>query len=223
MHIGWYIGLSISFILFFVSHFVLSRANYKKRFGTNYDFRNHFPYEFNFEAPFSLNILGNVALIMACTISVGFFSLTASEITANGFIIFALISGAIYSIMIGVMNFIPLKTLKAHLFLSIILYASAFATPCAIGLGAFNVYQGSKSPFPLVVMILSLVIGLFHFVLIMNPTLSLNIKMQVATDEKGNEIYVRPKLIMMAFTVWMLMFDMVLVQVMLILFMLTIL
>jgi hypothetical protein len=47
--------------------------------------------------------------------------------------------------------------------------------------------------------------------------------MQVATDEKGNEIYVRPKLIMMAFTEWMLIFDMVLVQVMLILFMLTIL
>ena len=222
MHIGWYIGLSISSILFFVSYFLLSRANYKKRFGTDYDFRNHFPYELNFEAPFSLNLLGNIALVMGCALSTGLFALTLSEIRNNGFIIYALISGALYSIFIAVINFIPLKTIKIHLLFAIFLFASAFATPCAIGLGAFNYYQGSKDVFSLVVMIISLTIGLFHFVLIMNPKLSLNIKMQVATDEKGNQIYIRPKFIMMAFTEWMLIFSVALSQIMLILFMIAI-
>ena len=222
MHIGWFIGLSASSIIFFVSFFILSRANYKRRFGTTYDFRNHFPYELNYEAPFSINLLGNIALVMACSFSVGFFALTSAEIRNNGFIIYSLISGVLYSIFIGAINFIPLKTIRLHLIFSILLFAAAFATPCAIGLGAFNVYQGTKEPFPLVVMIISLVIGLFHFVLIMNPKLTFNIKMQVATDEKGNTTYIRPKFILMSFTEWILMFDMALTQLMLILYMIVI-
>lgn len=220
MNIGWFIGLASAFIIFFIAYFIFSRQNYKRRFGTDYDLRNHFPYEFNFEAPFSLNILGNVFLILACAVSIGFFALTSAEIKNNGFIIYSLITGVLYSIAIGVVNFIPLKTIKTHLLFSVILYGVAFATPCAIGLGAFNVYQGSKSVFALVTFIISMVVGLFHFVLIMNPKVSLNIKMQAAIDEKGNEIYIRPKYIMMAFTEWLLSFEMITSQILLILFML---
>ena len=219
MGIGWFIGLSVSSIILFVSYFILSKANYKKRFDSNFDLRNHFPYEFNYEAPFSLNILGNVALILSVSFSVGFFALTAGSLKNNGFIIFSLISGVLYSLFIGVMNFIPLKTMKLHMIFSILLYVCSFVTPSAIGLGVFSIYKETKEVFPLIVFIASIVVTLFNFILIMNPRLTMNIKMQVATDEKGNEIYIRPKYIMMAFTEWILSFDMALSQILLILFM----
>ena len=59
-------------------------------------------------------------------------------------------------------------------------------------------------------MSLAALVALFVFGLIMNPKLSLNIKMNVATDEKGNEYYVRPKYIMIAFTEWMLVIGLIL-------------
>ena len=85
MPIGWYIGISSGSILFLVAFFLLSCANYKKRFNTRYDLRNHFPYEFNFESHFSLNLLGNLALIMGIACSIGLFALTASEFNKNGY------------------------------------------------------------------------------------------------------------------------------------------
>ena len=56
----------------------------------------------------------------------------------------------------------------------------------------------------LVMSIVSVVVALFNFVLVMNPKLSLSIKMNIGIDEKGQEYYVRPKYIMMAFTEWLM-------------------
>jgi hypothetical protein len=42
------------------------------------------------------------------------------------------------------------------------------------------------------------------FVIIMNQKISFNIKMKVAVDEQGNEKYVRPDFITVAFTEWMM-------------------
>ena len=219
MSIWWFIGLSISTILFFVTHMIISRAYFKRRFKHDYDVRNHFPYEFNFESKFSDNILGNVALIMSCAISVAFFALSATKIKSNGFVLYSLVAGSLYSILIGIIHFIPLKTIKTHLIFSVLLLAMSFACPAAIGLGAFSLYRENKDVFPLVIFIISMTISLFYFVLTMNPKLSLNIRMEVATDDKGNQIYLRPKFIVMAFSEWLDIFGMVISHILLILVM----
>ena len=177
MPIGWYIGISSGSILFLVAFFLLSCANYKKRFNTRYDLRNHFPYEFNFESHFSLNLLGNLALIMGIACSIGLFALTASEFNKNGYVLYALISGVLFSLFAGLINFIPLKTIKTHMVFSVLLFAAAFATPAAIGLSAFKIYQETKEVFPLAIFIMGMVFTVFAFGLVMNPKLTLNIKM----------------------------------------------
>ncbi len=223
MSIGWFIGLSAGSLIFFVFSFITSRANFKKRFQKDYDLRNHFPYEFNYEAPFSLNILGNIALIMALALSIGLFALTAVKIKTNGYVLYSLITGIIYSIFAGAIHFTPLKTMKTHMIFSVLLLGLSFATPCAIALGGFAVYKETAKIFPLIIFIVGLTIGVFFFALAMNPKLSMNFKLIVGTDEKGNQIYLRPKYIMMAFTEWMDIFGLFVSQILLLLLMVAIL
>ena len=223
MPIGWCVGLSASTILFFILHLTSSTALYKKRFEHTYDVRNHFPYEFNYQSPFNINLLGNIALILASALSVGFFSLTATKVNTNGYVLYSLIAGCIYSILICVIHFIPLKYMKTHLIFTVLLLASAFVSPCAIGLGAIAHYQDTKEVFSLVIFIISMVVGGFYFLLAMNPKLSPNIKMIAAKDEQGNEIYLRPKFIVMAFSEWMAIFGLALSHILLILLLIAIL
>lgn len=217
IQIGWFIGLAASSIILFLGYFLFSSMNYKKRFKDKYDARNHFPYEFNYESRLTDNIFGNIALLLSMTFSVGLFALGLSYFKTNGYMLIAVIIGVLYSILVIVINFIPLKTIKTHLAFAVILFVLAFIAPATNGLTAFNIYQQTKLTYPFVVMIISFVVALFMFALVMNPKLSLNIKMNVATDEKGNEYYVRPKYIAIAFTEWMMCFAILVNQLLFIL------
>ena len=217
MNIAWLIGLASSSILFFFAYLFLSMNNYKQRFKDVYDLRNHFPYEFNYQSRFADNVLGNIALILCGSFSLGLFACSLVYRVNNGMLLFALISGSLYTILFVLLDFIPLKYMKLHMVFSILLFVAAFFTPSAIGLTALREYQDSKNVITLILFIACIVVGVFNFALAMNPRLSLNIKMQVATDEKGNEYYVRPKFIMMAFTEWLMISSLFVSQILLVL------
>ncbi|MBO4856119.1 MAG: hypothetical protein J5511_01940 [Bacilli bacterium] len=204
IHYAWFIGLAGGSILLFLCYYFLSSFNYKKRFENQYDVRNCFPYEFNFESKFTDNILGNVALILSMVFSMGLFALGLAYFKTNGYLVASIIAGIVYSILVLGINFTPLKLLRVHFVVMVLLFAASFFTPMAVGLTSFNIYQGTKNPFVLALMIACFVVGLVMFVFIMNPRLSFNIKMQVAVDEEGNEKYIRPKFIPVAFTEWLM-------------------
>lgn len=213
MSFGWLLGLSIASLIFFAASFVFSCRNYKRRFKENYDVRNHFPYEFNFESSFSENILGNITLIFSLTFAIGLFAVVPSYIRNNGMLLYVLISGIIFSIVVGAAHFIPLKYLKTHLVFSVLLFAASFATPASIALTALKEYQLHNEIGVLVFMIISFVIAGFAFLMIMNPKMSLNIKMNVATDDHGNEIYLRPKYIVFAISEWILIYSLLVSEI----------
>ena len=204
IHYAWFIGLAAGSILLFITYIFLSTFNYKKRFENKYDLRNCFPYEFNYESKFSDNLLGNIALVASMFLSMGLFALGLAYYQTNGYILAGTIAGIVYSILVLAMNFTPLKFMRVHFVVMVILFVAAFFTPMALGLTSFNVYQIGHKPFPLVLMILCFVVGLVMFVLIMNPKLSFNIKMKVAVDEEGNERYIRPDFIPVAFSQWVM-------------------
>ncbi len=210
IHISWFIGLFGGAIIFFVGYILFSLLNYKKRFKMQYDFRNYFPYELNYESKFADNLFGNLSLIMSMGFSLALFALGLSYFKTNGYLLVVMISGALYSLFVVLINFIPLKFMRAHLIFTIFLFIMSFATPGSAALTAFNVYQQTKAVYPITIMVICSVVTLFVFGLIMNPKISLNIKMNVATDDKGKEYYVRPKYIMIAFTEWMLIFGLIL-------------
>ena len=204
IHYGWFIGLAAASIILFIAYFLLSTFNYKKRFENKYDVKCFFPYELNYESKLTDNLLGNIALILSMFTSMGLFALGLAYFKTNGYLIAALIAGIIYSILVLGIHFTPLKLLKFHFVVMIILFLASFFTPMALGLTSFNVYQNTKNVFVLVLMIISFIVGLVMFVFVMNPKLSFNIKMKVAVDEKGNEKYIRPKFILVAFTEWLM-------------------
>lgn len=204
IHYGWFIGLAAASIILFIAYFLLSTFNYKKRFENKYDVKCFFPYELNYESKLTDNLLGNIALILSMFTSMGLFALGLAYFKTNGYLIAALIAGIIYSILVLGIHFTPLKLLKFHFVVMIILFVAAFFTPMALGLTSFNVYQNTKNVFTLVLMIISFIVGLVMFVFVMNPKLSFNIKMKVAVDEQGNEKYIRPKFILVAFTEWLM-------------------
>ena len=204
IHYGWFIGLAAASIILFITYFLLSTFNYKKRFENKYDVKCFFPYELNYESKLTDNLLGNIALILSMFTSMGLFALGLAYFKTNGYLIAALIAGIIYSILVLGIHFTPLKLLKFHFVVMIILFLASFFTPMALGLTSFNVYQNTKNVFALVLMIISFIVGLVMFVFVMNPKLSFNIKMKVAVDEQGNEKYVRPKFILVAFTEWLM-------------------
>ena len=200
------LGLVIASAVFFILYVVLSIRNYRIRFEKKYDIRNTFPYEFNYESRFGDNVLGNISLIMSATLSLAFFALAGVYKSHNGFAIAAMVVGIVYAVSIVCVNFIPLKYLKTHIVFAALIMIAAFGHPIVVGLTSFNHYQDFRDVFSLVLFIICCAISLFAFGLAMNPRLSLNFKMQVATDEKGNEYYIRPKFIMFAFTEWIGMF-----------------
>lgn len=213
---GWFLALGITSFVFFLAYIIFSIRNYKYRFKENYDIRNHFPYEFNYESKFTDNILGNICLTLSLLFSLALYAMVPTYKNNNGMLFVVLITGIILTISVCLINFVPLKLLKSHLVCSVILFVSAFMTPASIGLTALKEYQEFKEVTSLVMMIVALTFALFCFVLVMNPRLSLKIKMITATNEKGEEIYVRPKYIVYAFSEWMMTFILMVSNILLI-------
>ena len=214
--IGWIIGSVSASLVFFVSYFVLSRRNFSFRFKMNYDIRNYFPYEFNFESRFVDNILGNCSLVMMAMFSISFFAVSLTYLNLNSYLLFTAISGVILTILIAAMNFVPLKLGRIHLILAVILFAISFACPGSIALAAFREYQENNELYGLIIMIVSGIFSLFMFALTMNPKLTMNIKMETKTNEKGENVLTRPKYIVVAFTEWLSIFSLLLDEILIV-------
>ena len=163
MSIGWLIGLASASLLFFVSFVLLSSMNYKNRFKVTFDPRNHFPYEFNFESKFSDNIVGNISLILSIAFSLGLFACSAVYKPNNGLLLFSLISGVIYSILVICLCFIPLKYMKTHMVFVVFAFVASFFLPASLALTSFKTYQDTNAIVNLVMFIILVVISVFNF------------------------------------------------------------
>lgn len=216
MHIGWLIGASGSSLLMFICFVIFSTINYKKRFSLKYDMRNHFPYEYNYDSSFKDNPFGNICLLISMLFSLALFSMTSAFFNVNGILIFCLIAGAIYSIIAFFIVFVSLKRITLHVVCAVLLSCFAFLTPSSIGLAAFQHYQKTKSVICLILFILCVIVGLFNFALIMNPKFTFNIKMKKIKLNNGEEQVVRPNIIVIAFSEWMMLFSLFVTQVLLI-------
>lgn len=209
LSLGLFVGLISASFLFFVCYVVFSNLIYKKKYEESYDFRNHFPYEYNFNQGFKENILGNICLILSMLLSMGSYGLALGYFFNNGNLLFVVISGIIFSIAVLFANFVPLKLLRFHVISAIISFVAAFATPSAIALAAFANYRETSSSFSMVILVTSIVVAVFFFGAVMNPRLTLKIQMIVEKDTNGNEKYVRPKFIVFALSEWFVNFGII--------------
>ncbi len=115
-------------IVFLVVAFFLHRADYFHRNNKQYSCRNTFPYELNEPLELTKNLAGNIFLLLALICEVLFFSffmMGTSESGASFYVI--VIVGAILSVLIFFLYFVPFKYVTAHLLISLIAYVLSLA------------------------------------------------------------------------------------------------
>ncbi|HNX15885.1 MAG TPA: hypothetical protein PKO28_00705 [Bacilli bacterium] len=194
-------------ILFGALFLVTSFIRYKNKYKVTYNVRNMFPYELNYKSPFAENFYGNVSLILAILSSCVFF-FTFDLKFDNGFFIMIFISGIISSILFIAIAFIPLDFIRLHSALFILYMIFSFLLPTSISIGSYvyNQQIGGSSPIPFIIFIIAFIITLVTMVLLLNPKLTLNLRMKEEIAPDGSIKYVRPNIITMAFTEWLLFF-----------------
>jgi len=194
-------------VLFGALFLVTSFISYKNKYKVAYNIRNMFPYELNYKSRFSENFYGNVSLILT-VISFLFFFSTFDLRFSNGFFIMIMISGILASILFLALVFIPLDYMRLHSIVFILFLISSFLLATSISIGSFiyNQQIGETSPIPFIIFILGFVLTLLILVLLLNPKLNLNIRMKEIIAEDGSVKYVRPRVIIIAFSQWLIFF-----------------
>jgi hypothetical protein len=200
------IGLFISSIIFFMGFFFFSKIQYKHKYKTNYDIRNMFPYEHNFNKEYVDNIFGNILFVLFNLCSIGFYVIVTQEgFTVNNY--FILMIAAILHIVASLfLIFIPLNLIKVHLFDSLLSMVLSVAHFGALAFVSLSDYQILLNPADLVIGIISLVFTLISFGIIMNPKLNNKISYVEVKNEDGSISYKRPKYFVLAFSEWLSIF-----------------
>lgn len=217
MGIGLSIGLVASSIIFFVGFIFFGVLSYKKRFALKYDFRNTFPYEINYQTRFLDNIFVNAFLILFAVSSIGFFTFFDIK-HIIGVNLVPAISGSILAICIFFLFFADLKYIRFHMILLILTAISSFVLVSGVALVGFHMFQMDNNDYySLVVCIIAAIFALFIFGVMMNPKLNFKLEMKKAVDVNGNEVLIRPKFFVLAFSEWLFIFSILVSQLLLLL------
>ena len=206
-------------IFCFIFGLAFSMVNFKKRRSIDYSFKNMFPFEFNYQAHFVDNMLGN-AFLMFSGLSLILFYASFKGSRTDGYTIFILIASIISTLVVSACYFVSTRTLKVWAFGIVLGYAMIFMLIAATAVLHLKYYQQTHQTLNLIGLIYSCVIALIIFVLAINPKLSFQIKAKekekTSPDEETR--YERPKWIPLAFSIWMVIFSLYLSAVSIILF-----
>ncbi|MFA7032763.1 MAG: hypothetical protein WC201_04300 [Bacilli bacterium] len=197
-------------ILFGGLFLVASFIHYKNKYKIAYSVRNMFPYELNYKSHFADNFYGNTALILTI-LGFAFFFSTFDLNFHNGFFIVTLISGVLASLFFLILVFVPLDYIRIHSIIFVFFLIFSFLLPSSVCVGSFVYNQylmsiGESTPIPLIVFGLSFLMTIVTLALLLNPKLTLNLRMKKVVNEDGTIKYVRPNVLTLAFTEWILFF-----------------
>ena len=198
------LGFLISAIFLFACFVVASTFNYKARFKKNYHLRSHFPYELNYHGRYQDNIYGNIIYALNFVAVVVFFVFFSNGFT-NGYLIFALVAGAITLISLTALVYIPIDNLRLHMIVVALAFIFSLGFSFAIVLASYFKYKELNSVPAMISLIVSAVTSAFYAILILNPKLSHWAEMEDKTNEDGTVIKVRPKWFVLAYSEWAMM------------------
>lgn len=203
-------------LIFFALFIYTGIKSYKRRFKLEYDLRNTFPYELNYQTKFLDNALPNILLTVSGLFSIGLFVLF-DIVHLYGINIFILIAGVFSTIFVYLLYFIDLKFLKTHMAMMVFEAVFIFALTASIAISNFTKYKDNNDIYHLVLFIITVIIALVPFAIIMNPKLSLDLKLETKVNKDGKEEQVRPKYFVLAFSEWILAFILSISQILIVL------
>lgn len=198
------LGFLIGAVFLFISFVLASTFNYKARFKLQYHLRSHFPYELNYHGKFQDNIYGNLIYVLYFA-AVTVFLVLFDKVHTNGYLIFALIAGAVTIISLSALIFIPIDHLRLHMLIVALAFIFSLTFSFAIVLASYFKYKEHSSVSALVSLIISVVITALYAILILNPKLAHWAEMEDEKHEDGTVSKVRPKWFVLAYSEWALM------------------
>lgn len=198
------LGLLITSIFLFACFLVASVFNYKARFKKEYHLRSHFPYELNYHGRYQDNIYGNI-LYALYFVAVAVFFVFFSNGFINGYLIFAMVAGAITLISLSALVYIPIDHLRLHMIVVALAFIFSLAFSFSIVLASYFKYKDSSSIPAVVSLVISTLTSAFYAILILNPKLMHWAEMEDKTNEDGTVVKVRPKYFVLAYSEWSLM------------------
>ena len=211
------IGAFAIFTLIFGLAF--SMVNYQKRHKAPYAIRNMFPFEFNYQAHFVDNMLGN-SFLMISGLSLILFYGTFKGSRTDGYTIFILIAAIISTLLVCASYFVSTRLLKVWMLGMVLGYTLIFMLIAITACLHFKYFQQTHQTLNLIGLIFSIVLAVFVFALAMNPKLSFRIKAKEKANQDPNEEkkYERPKWIPLTFSIWMVIFALYINEIGIILF-----
>ena len=191
-------------IAFFLLFAIASRFTYKNRFKVDYSVKNMFPFEFNYNAAFHVNLYGNCGIVLSIFASIFFFVFLDTSYH-SGYLIACMISGIISAIMVLCLSFLQPKLYKWHFIFAALLFTSLFMTAALLAIEAFSYWHNANMAIGGVTFFVSTLLAIFIFAIAMNPRLTKPVKSEVKVID-GVEMNVRPKYVALAFSEWILFF-----------------
>lgn len=204
---GIRLGTLLLSIFFLIGFLILSIFHYNHKYQTQYKIRNMFPYELNYNAHFLDNGAGNLVMILMTVSLITFFILFDQHFTFPFYIPIS-VAGGLFAFIIPFIVLVPLKNLRAHIFVLVLELVLAVALPGTIGIASWQIAQKfGTSIYTNISLFGSLFTALIVLILVFNPNLSLMIKYSTIKKEDGTEERVRPKVIFLALVEWLLIFS----------------
>ena len=207
------ITLFVLGLLFLFAAYRVSSFFYFKKHQSKYHFYQMFPYEFNYPLVFKGNIYGNILFIIALGFLSAFYivfsnsTFATNSVTTITMVIFIIIVSTAFLALL----LMPLNYLRTHAIVAILSLTIATVLPLLI---VFYIYQSiqnhQKFNEPYYMDVISIVLAglmaVFMLVVLLNPKATFKIYMDKALDSEGKEMFIRPRIIYMAFNEWIAIF-----------------
>lgn len=212
------LGLFIASLFLFSLFIFMSKRIFRIRNNEKYKLRNFFPYEINEKCGFKTNFAANSALILSICFSIVLF-LLVSIYSRYALLIFGCVTACIATIIFGILTNVPLSMLKQHLAFVSIMAVTSLMCPLAVLLDSIRMLKMIEdSPIPILSIIFTSISALFVIVLIFNPKLLSWAKLTENNDANGEIVFSRPKISPLALTEWLIMFNILFNEIILVVY-----
>ena len=196
-------------LLFLFAAYRVSCFFYYKKHQTKYHFYKMFPYEFNYPRVYNDNIFGNSLFILGLISLVAFYtfffnsSYCYGTVTGVSMLIIIIIDAVLFLSLL----LMPLNYLRTHAFTAIFSLTLSTVLPMLQVFYAFQSLQNHQfidHPYymDIIAIVVSGLFALFMLLNLLNPKASFKIYMDKALDSEGKEVFIRPRIIYMAFNEW---------------------
>lgn len=209
---GLFIASFVFIVLSFVGMIFLGKINYLQEEKMKYSFLSMFPYELSSKSRGKFYIFYRICLYLYVAFSftpILFLFLKYQHYQSlTSFIIFLSVLFVIQAVIFLSLNIIEAKYIKTHALIATLYFAFSLLTSGGGAIFLINMFIKSPDGYlkELILGILLAIVALALLVIMLNPRLKKWPELEQVINEDGSQELKRPKLFILAFSEWLVVF-----------------